>query len=159
QSGDTIAFTNQSVNLVHGQTISSTYGDIQGETPQYFVAKLAGSTWATINMALASHDLTGATHESITNVGGPFDYPAPVLTPDGHWMVFMTDNAIVQNPISGNFAGQGDNYYLYDTTNPISVSNNKLITHTPGNSSQVGNAGPDLFLTTTAPSAAISDNG
>jgi hypothetical protein len=159
QNGDTIAFTNQSVDLVHGQTINSNYGDIQGETPQFFVAKRSGSTWASATMALASHDLTGATDESITNTTGPLDYPAPVLTPDGHWMVYMTDNAIVQSPITGTNAGMGDNYYLYDTTQPNSVSNNTLITRTPGNATQVGNAGPDTFVTTTAPSAAVSDNG
>jgi PKD repeat protein len=160
QNGDTIAFTDQSTNLVSGQTINSHYGDIQGETPQFFVAKIgSGSNWGSATMALASHDLSSAASESITNTNGPMDYPAPVLTPDGHWMVYMTDNAIVQSPISGTNAGMGDNYYLYDTTSPTSVSNNTLITHTPGNSSQVGDAGSDTFTTTTAPSAAISDDG
>src|SRR5262249_24950091 len=75
QDGSTIAFTDQSTNLVNGQTINSNYGDIQGETPQFFVAKRSGSTWASATMALASHDLSGATYESITNTNGPLDYP------------------------------------------------------------------------------------
>ena len=56
-------------------------------------------------------------------------------------------------------AGQGDNYYLYDTTNPTSVSNTTLITHTPGNPMVSANAPADAFTATTAPSASVSDNG
>src|SRR5262249_44531685 len=125
QAGDTIAFTAWSANMVNGENINPNYGQGLGESPQFFVAKRAsGSTWGSATMALASHDLSGATYESVTNTNGPADYPAPVLTPDGHWMVYMTYNAIVQSPITGTNAGMGDNYYLYDTTSPNSVSNN-----------------------------------
>jgi hypothetical protein len=109
-------------------------------------------------MALASHDLSGATSESITNTFLPIDYPPPSLTPDGHWMVYLTVNAIVQNPQGSIPTGQGDNYYLYDTTSPNSVSNNTLITRQFGTTNQDGNAGPDAFTTTTAPPAAVSAN-
>jgi hypothetical protein len=158
QNGDTIAFGSQSANLVKGEQVNNANGDITGETEQFFVAKMSGSTWANETIALASHDLNGTNFESLTNVSSIPDYPAPVLTPDGHWLVYQSDNSILQN-VSTIFAPTGDNYYLYDTTSPNSVSNNTLVSHIPGDSTLSGNAGPTFSATTTAPSATISDNG
>jgi len=170
QNGDTIAFTSVSTDIVHGQTINSNYGFPQGSFTQVFVAKIApGGSWSNETTALASHDLSDTaqhlpTSESTSNVSGPLDYPAPVLTPDGHWLAYVSDNAIVQNPISGTNAGMGDNVYLYDTTNPQSFTNDTLVSHIPGDSTTPGNAddGVGGLLSgalTTGPAPAISDDG
>jgi hypothetical protein len=158
QNGDTIVFGSQDADIVQGQTINSNYGDIQGETEQWFVAKIGSNGWSNETTQLASHDLTGVKYESVTNSTDLLDYPAPVITPDGHYVAFVSDNAITESPISGTNAGKGDNIYLYDTTNPNSVSNVMLVSHVPGDTSQVGNGQNNLTQIMSA-SPAISDDG
>jgi hypothetical protein len=164
QNGDTIAFNDWSDNLAPNERLNPA-DPVSSEIVQVYVAKI-GTTggWANATVQLASHDVGGNNIVSLTNVGGPPDYPAPVLTPDGHFMVYMTDNAILQNVAGGTTTGQGDNYYRYDTT----TQNNILLTRQAGTTNVEANAAPSTFgglgallsgQNYTAPAAAISDNG
>ncbi len=156
-TGTNVAFTSLSASLVQGETDGSS-GQEPGDFPQFFLAQRpASGTWAGETTYLVSHQVSLATLDSLPNTSGPLDYPAPVFSADGHWLVYMSDHAIVTSPLTPG-AGMGDNYYLYDTTQPTSGYNNTLITHTPGNATQVGNAGDDSFTAYTAPTAAVSDS-
>jgi hypothetical protein len=160
QDGNTIAFTSQDVNLVKGQHADTGSGFAGGEFEQYFVSQRKGTSWATATTALITHANGDVTQESTASTTDA-DYPAPAITPDGHWIAYVSvqDNLITGFNVSGV---KGDNYYLYDTTNDGSTTNNNtLVSHKANDATTAGNAGPgsSLLSVTTGPAPAVSDDG
>jgi uncharacterized repeat protein (TIGR01451 family) len=161
QDGTAIAFGSQDTNLAQGQGPSTIDGHGPGETEQFFVAnRSSGSTWGNATTSLVSHNTRGNAIESVISSGTDLlDYPAPAITPDGHWIAYESTNDIV-TPDSVSYAAAGDNYYLYDNnSSDTGYQSNTLVSHIPSNTLAAGSSYATSSTTTTAPGAAISDDG
>ncbi len=148
-NGDTVAYTSLANNLMAGETDPNSTA-----TEQHYVTKRTGVTWASFGTALMSHSSASVTTASTFTATDFNDYPAPVLTPDGHYVAYVSVNDDIVAPAASSGV-VGENVYVCDT----STLSNTLVSHKTNNATTASNAGIPANFVTTGPAPAISDDG